>query len=114
MMGDLERHWQRALNKIVWNSSENVTSYTPISPCFCKKNLTFYFNMAMSQAAFKVEQALGHGDNATTAQDVTNPGNKAEWGNPNETMKALAWMGKNKVEVGKYNLHVASHNLDER
>jgi len=55
--------------------------------------------MAMSQAAFKAEQALGHGDNATTAQDVTNPGNKPEWGNPNETMKALAWMGKNKVEV---------------
>jgi len=53
----------------------------------------------MSQAAFKAEQALGHGDNATTAQDVTNPGNKPEWGNPNETMKALAWMGKNKVEV---------------
>jgi hypothetical protein len=59
------------------------------------------FNMAMSQAAWKAEQALGHGDNATTAQDVTNPGNKPEWGNPSETMKALAWMGKNKVEVGK-------------
>jgi len=55
----------------------------------------------MSQAAWKAEQALGHGDNATTAQDVTNPGLKAEWGNPNETMKALAWMGKNTVEVGK-------------
>ena len=58
--------------------------------------------MAMSQAAFKAEQAIGHGDNATTAQDVTNPGLKEEWGNPNETMKALAWMGKNKVEVGMY------------
>lgn len=55
--------------------------------------------MAMSQAAWKAEQALGHGDNANTAQDVTNPGLKAEWGNSNETMKALAWMGKNKVEV---------------
>jgi len=55
--------------------------------------------MAMSQAAWKAEQALGHGDNANTAQDVTNPGLKPEWGNPNETMKALAWMGKNKVEV---------------
>jgi hypothetical protein len=58
--------------------------------------------MAMSQAAWKAEQALGHGDNANTAQDVTNPGLKAEWGNSNETMKALAWMGKNKVEVGMY------------
>ena len=58
--------------------------------------------MAMSQAAFKAEQALGHGDNATTAQDVTNPGLKEEWGNANVTMKALAWMGKNKVEVSMY------------
>ena len=57
----------------------------------------------MPQAAWKAEQALGHGDNANTAQDVTNPGLKAEWGNPNETMKALAWMGKNTVEVGMYN-----------
>ena len=55
--------------------------------------------MALSQAAWKAEQALGHGDNTTTIQDVTNPGNKPEWGNPNETMKALAWMGKNKVEM---------------
>lgn len=53
----------------------------------------------MSQAALKAEQAIGHGDNATTAQDVTNPGNKEEWGDKSETMKALAWMGKNKVEV---------------
>jgi hypothetical protein len=59
--------------------------------------------MAMSQAAF----------NATTAQDVTNPGNKPEWGNPNETMKALAWMGKNTVEVGMCD-GVWLHNLDER
>ena len=62
-------------------------------------------NMALSQAAWKAEQALGHGDNTTTIQDVTNPGNKPEWGNPNETMKALAWMGKNKVEVGKQRNH---------
>lgn len=26
--------------------------------------------MALSQAAYKAEQALGHGDNAETAQDV--------------------------------------------
>jgi hypothetical protein len=54
--------------------------------------------MAMSQAAFKVEQAIGHDDNATTVQDVTNPDiapNAAGEG----TMKALAWMGKNKVEM---------------
>ncbi|KAF9731043.1 hypothetical protein PMIN06_003628 [Paraphaeosphaeria minitans] len=54
--------------------------------------------MAMSQAALKAEQAIGHGDNATTVQDVTNPDIA-----PNATgegkMKALAWMGKNKVEM---------------
>jgi D-arabinose 1-dehydrogenase-like Zn-dependent alcohol dehydrogenase len=53
----------------------------------------------MSQAAFKAEQAIGHGGEATTAQDVTNPGNKEEWGDKNVSMKALAWMGKNKVEM---------------
>lgn len=56
--------------------------------------------MALSQAAYKVEQAIGHGDNATTAQDVTNPGKDREkYGHPTENMKALAWMGKNTVEV---------------
>jgi len=40
----------------------------------------------MSQAAFKVEQAVGHGGEATTAQNVTNPGNKEEWGDKSETM----------------------------
>ena len=73
--------------------------------------------MAMSQEAWKAEQALGHGENATTAQDVTNPGNKAEWGNSNETMKALAWMGKNKVEVGMYtqsHAGIIASYLDER
>lgn len=54
--------------------------------------------MAMSQAAFKAEQAIGHGDNATTAQDLTNPSFHNS-GDPSEKMKALAWMGKNKVEI---------------
>lgn len=59
--------------------------------------------MALSQAAFKAEQALGHGDNATTAQDVTNPGNDREkYGDPTQNMKALAWMGKNSVEMSKF------------
>lgn len=69
------------------------------------------FDMAMSQVAWKVEQAIGHGDNATTIQDVTNPGLKPEWGNPSETMKALVWIGKNTVEVGQD--RPQSHNLDE-
>jgi threonine dehydrogenase-like Zn-dependent dehydrogenase len=55
--------------------------------------------MATSQAAYKAEQAIGHGDNAITAQDVTNPAFREGAGSSTETMKALAWMGKNKVEV---------------
>lgn len=56
--------------------------------------------MALSQAAYKAEQALGHGDNATTAQDVTNPGNDREkYGDPTKNMQALAWM----VSFTKYN-----------
>jgi len=57
--------------------------------------------MAASQAAFKAEQAIGHGDNATIEQDISNPSNDpAKYADPSgEKMKALAWMGKNKVEV---------------
>jgi len=57
--------------------------------------------MAMSQAAFKAEQAIGHDDNATTEQDITNPSNDPErFADPSgEKMKALAWMGKNTVQV---------------
>jgi len=52
--------------------------------------------MAMSQAAFKAEQAIGHDENATTEQDITNPSNDPErFADPSgEKMKALAWMGK--------------------
>jgi len=57
--------------------------------------------MSLSQAAWKAEQAIGHNDNAITAQDVTNPGlNREKWGDPTETMKALCWMGKNNVQMG--------------
>jgi threonine dehydrogenase-like Zn-dependent dehydrogenase len=56
--------------------------------------------MALSQGAYKAEQALGHGDNATTAQDVTNPSlDGGKYGSSDDRMKALAWMGKNKVEM---------------
>ena len=60
--------------------------------------------MALSQAAAFVEQKiLGHGDNATTEQDITNPGrDRAKYADPSgEMMKALVWMGKNTVEVRK-------------
>ncbi|KAH8658166.1 chaperonin 10-like protein [Xylariales sp. PMI_506] len=53
--------------------------------------------MATSQLAYKAEQAIGHGDNAITKQDVSTTTGDA--GQSGETMKALAWMGKNKVEI---------------
>ncbi|KAI1809415.1 GroES-like protein [Poronia punctata] len=49
--------------------------------------------MAMSQAANVIEKALGHDGSSITAQDVSN------FGGNGEKMKALCWMGKNKVEV---------------
>lgn len=54
--------------------------------------------MSVSQAAYAAEKALGHGDNAVTAQDVTS---YSETGDPNEMMKALVWQAKNKVEMGR-------------
>ena len=69
--------------------------------------------MAASQAAFAAEKAMGHGDNAVTAQDVTNPGNKPEWGDSSEKMKALAWMGKNSVQMGKSSHQGSSRPLTE-
>jgi D-arabinose 1-dehydrogenase-like Zn-dependent alcohol dehydrogenase len=56
--------------------------------------------MALSQAASVVEKAIGHGD-ATTEQDITNPGrDRQKYADPSgEMMKALVWMGKNAVEV---------------
>lgn len=59
--------------------------------------------MALSQAANLVEKALGHGDNAITEQNMTNPARDREkYGDPSgEKMKALAWMGKGSVELGR-------------
>jgi hypothetical protein len=61
--------------------------------------------MALSQAAALVEKAIGHDDNAQTAQDVSNPGRDREkYADPSgEKMKALCWMGKNKPQVCKSN-----------
>lgn len=58
--------------------------------------------MATSQGASLAEKALGHGDNATTEQDVTNPArDRQKYGDPSgEKMKALVWLGKNSVKVG--------------
>ena len=58
--------------------------------------------MALSQASNLLEKAMGHGDNATTEQNMSNPGRDREkYGDPSgEKMKALAWMGKKTVELG--------------
>jgi hypothetical protein len=54
----------------------------------------------MSQAAYKAEKAIGHDDNAETVQDVTNPSNDGgKYGDESEKMIALAWQGKNTVEM---------------
>ncbi|KUJ16233.1 GroES-like protein [Mollisia scopiformis] len=57
--------------------------------------------MALSQAAALVEKVIGHGNNATTEQDLTNPArDRAKYADPSgETMKALVWMGKNDVQI---------------
>jgi hypothetical protein len=59
--------------------------------------------MALSQTAAVVEKILGHDTNATTEQDISNPGrDRAKYADPSgETMKALVWMGKNTVQVRK-------------
>ena len=57
----------------------------------------------MSQSANLAEKAMGHGDNAVTEQNVTNPArDRAKYGDPSENMKALAWMGKNDVQMSPY------------
>lgn len=55
--------------------------------------------MALSSAAAKLEEKIGHGDNATTIQDVTNPDRDPAYASSADKMKALVWQGKNKVEV---------------
>jgi len=58
--------------------------------------------MAMSQAAALAEKAIGHDNNATTEQDVSNPNRDPKYADNSEKMLALAWMGKNKVEMSAY------------
>ena len=53
-----------------------------------------------AQAAYAVEKAIGH-DPEFTKQDVSSYTGPGE-GEANVTMKALAWQGKQKVEVGMY------------
>ena len=52
--------------------------------------------MATSQAAYLAEKVIGH-QKENIKQDVSN---YEGVGDPNETMKALVWQGKQKVAVG--------------
>ena len=59
----------------------------------------------MSQGANLLEKAMGHGDNAVIEQNMTNPDrDRAKYGDTSETMKALAWMGKNDVQISPCSL----------
>ena len=64
--------------------------------------------MAMAQAANLVEKVLGHQENAVTEQNMTNAArNREKYADPSgEKMKALVWMGKSTVEVGKILLQI--------
>ena len=53
-----------------------------------------------AQATYAAEKAIGH-DTEFTRQDVSSYTGQGE-GEANETMKALAWQGKQKVEVGMH------------
>lgn len=50
-----------------------------------------------TQAAYAAEKAIGHEDNAITAQDVSGFPD----GGTTDCMKALIWTGKNKVQMGE-------------
>jgi len=53
-----------------------------------------------AQAAYAVEKAIGH-DPEHIKQDVASYTGEGE-GHPTETMKALTWQGKQKVQVGMF------------
>lgn len=50
-------------------------------------------------AAFVDQKILGRAGDAITTQDVSNPSLARQYGEAGETMKALCWMGKNKVQL---------------
>ncbi|KAI1615870.1 alcohol dehydrogenase [Exophiala viscosa] len=57
--------------------------------------------MALSQAAALVEKIIGHGGEATTEQNLSNPSkDPSKYADPSgEKMKALVWNGKNSVKI---------------
>jgi hypothetical protein len=69
--------------------------------------------MATSRAANLAEKAMGHIGDAITEQNVSNPARDRErYADPSgEKMKALVWMGKNDVRVGK-DLQLPPHPIN--
>lgn len=70
--------------------------------------------MATSQVAYLAEQVVGH-DQEHIKQDVAN---YSLVGDSSETMKALVWQGKQKVQVGMSSpdsngLPILSRKIDE-
>lgn len=63
--------------------------------------------MSVTQAAYQAEKALGHGDNNVIQQDVTNYQQTGEAG---QSMKALVWQGKSKVEIGRFSQCFPDHH----
>lgn len=59
--------------------------------------------MALSQAANIVERIVGHGGDATTEQNLSNPNrDPKKYADPSGArMKALVWAGKNTVKLSK-------------
>lgn len=57
----------------------------------------------VTQAANVVEKIIGSTNDATVVQNVSNPAkDRSKFADPSgETMKALAWMGKNTVHVSE-------------
>ncbi|KAL9114776.1 MAG: hypothetical protein Q9227_001456 [Pyrenula ochraceoflavens] len=56
--------------------------------------------MALSQAANKVEEAIGHTGDATTEQNMTNPSRDiSKYADTTQKMKALVWNGKNSPKI---------------
>jgi len=56
--------------------------------------------MAVNFISNAAEKYMGHDDNATMTQDVSNPANDSKYADPSgKKMKALAWFGKNDVRI---------------
>ena len=54
--------------------------------------------MSATQAAYEAEKAIGHDKNVITQQDLS----AFPSGGQGDSMHALVWIGKNKVEMGMH------------